>query len=115
MNLEQKDIELFFKRTSFKGLLTLYFVKLKFDKKQAFNKSDLEKIGPGQYPYGFLIACHSLNILTFTTNKDIINITQYNDSIAGQIKSVLNQKAEQYDKANLGSNWSQDIRMVESL
>lgn len=115
MELNKKIIDEFIIRSSFTGLLTLYYCKLMFDKKAAFNKSELENIRSGEYPYGFFIACYAFDFFGFTINSDIINITRYNEVLSQAIYDRLVATADDHDKRIPEGKWREDIARVATL
>lgn len=113
--LDKKIIDNFLSKSSFAGLLTLYFIKLKFDKKQAFDKSDFEPINEGGYSYGYFVATSAFGILSYTKNKEIINIIELDSYFSEQIKNVIISKAEYHDKEVTDLLWKDDITRIENL
>ncbi|MFA4852442.1 MAG: hypothetical protein WC599_07985 [Bacteroidales bacterium] len=110
MKLDNNTIDYFLSKSSFIGLLTLYFIKLRYDNKQAFNKDDLEKIHTGDYTYGYFVACSAFGLIEHTSNNNIINITFLNEYFSSKVYEKLLEKANNHDKT-----WVDDINRIENI
>ncbi|MFZ1528153.1 MAG: hypothetical protein WAT19_05345 [Ferruginibacter sp.] len=116
MTLEKNIIDNVMAKSSFVGLLALYFIKLRFERKEAFKKSDLEQIRSGEYVYGYFVACASFDLFEFTNNNDVFNITSFNIYLSENIKRNLIEKANQHDaKYPNDPKWVADILRIENI
>ncbi len=115
MPLDNNTIDNFLNKSSWIGLLTLYYSKLMFDKKAAFTKQDLEKIRSGEYCYGFLVACSAFSLLSITSSGNILNITSYNEYLMGKVHNKLLSSASDYEQKGVNIDWRNDISRIENL
>ena len=116
MNLEKNIVDNVMIKSSFVGLLALYFIKLRFDRKEAFKKSDLERIRSGEYVYGYFVACSSFDLFEFTNNNDVFNITNFNNYLSENIKGNLTEKARRHDTQFPNDpKWAEDILRIENI
>lgn len=114
MNLDKKIIDTLLAKSSFAGLLTLYFTKLRYDKKQGFDRIDLTKIRSGEYTYGYFIACASFGLFEYTRNKSIINITEFDSYCSENIYKKLIDLADTQEPKT-SAEWKEDIKKVENI
>jgi hypothetical protein len=90
--INKDQLNVFYEKCSFAGLLTIYSMKLSFDKKLAFNRNDLTKSGFGassDYFYAFAVACTSFGFFTYNFKNDVITVTSIEEIVSTSIESVV--------------------------
>jgi hypothetical protein len=98
--MTDQELDYFYSKASFAGLLSLYALKLSYENAIAFDKTDLElkvKIVSANYLYGFISACLSFNILSFNSKGNVITVTNINPQLSSSIESAVNKRAEKHD------------------
>lgn len=115
MEIDNKITDNFLIKSSFVGLLALYYSKLMYDSRKAFDKKIFSEIRSGEYCYSYFIASTAFGYIESTTNGDIINITNFDSYLSQRIKLSLKDKADKYDKSNPTLKWNDDIIRMENL
>lgn len=107
MNNEQ--LEYFYGTVSFAGLISLYAFKLSLNRNMAFDKNDFtEKIDllPDAYFHGFIVACSSMNILSYNFKKTIFTVTKLDPLLDQTLEEQISKssKKEKY--------WEEQLELV---
>jgi hypothetical protein len=90
--ITKPQVDRFLELCSGVGLLSIYALKLSFEKSIAFNRKDLvENTGltSEDYFYGFIIACRSIELINYNAKNDVYQITSINPILAQNIEAAL--------------------------
>jgi len=93
----EAQIDNFLEDSSFNGLVSLYILKLSFDKKISFNLVELFKEAyPGQsdYCYAYMVACSAFGLVYFNYRKDILTVAELDNILSSKIKDKIYIEAE---------------------
>ncbi len=115
-------IDALFKISSLRGLEALFIVTMANDTNYAFILEDVDKGikggGSAEYYYGFITAIASIGLIAFTIKNNLLNITQVNDKIKGQIREVAFSRAKRLNEENADSlidvDFSESLTLIES-
>ncbi len=113
-NNPQIDIDLFLRISSWNGLVISYACVLAYLSKKAFNIDDFGSkfdFTQTEYFYGFLVAIHSCDLISYTISKRLINVTSVNKELSEKIKEAMLNMAQ--NRENPESKWGTDIELVE--
>lgn len=92
--MTQNELNDFYSKVSFSGLLILFAFKLSLEKSIAFDRDDLGKavqvINP-DYLLGFIVACTSFNIIKYNIKGKVITVTFIDPLIASTIEGKIMQ------------------------
>lgn len=109
----------FLKNSSLLGLMVLYAIKLSEESKKNFNlKNFTDTISFAEYNYifGFLIATSSLGAISFTSENEVIIVTQVNEYLKVNIYKILEEKARNFDIQYPGpANAVEEIEKIKKL
>ena len=100
-NFSIEQVEKFIKHCSPAGLLAIYAVSISFNNQKAFDRvnfgKDVYPTGP-EYFYGFIVACHAINIIHFNFKGAIITITYVDELLESHTKAKLKELEENDDQ-----------------
>lgn len=96
--METHQLQYFYSTSSFSGLLSLYIMKLSYDKRKGFDKKDLTsqlKILSEPYFHGFIVACAAMKILSYNSTKpDILTSSFIDPLVHSTIEEEIEKKAQ---------------------
>lgn len=106
--MDSKQLQHFYSMVSFSGLLSLYAMKLSFERQTAFDRLDLATnvaVLPEGYFHGFIVACSAMDILSYNLKKTIVTVVSVDSLILKTIEEEMRKqiKKEKYweDQLNI--------------
>jgi hypothetical protein len=87
--MTQEELNKFYTKVSFSGILILYALKLSLEKKIAFDRdhyADTIQAGSSDYFFGFIVACTSFDIVRYNSKEKVITVTYLDPLISQTIK-----------------------------
>jgi hypothetical protein len=98
------------------GNLILLACSLSFKKKTAFQFSQLAEKVPalkqGDYAHGYVVASAAAGVLSFNAAKGVWTISSFNDTIAEELKNVLEAKIGKFEEEVFKTAWKGYVATV---
>lgn len=110
MKLTEEELNYFYERVSFSGLLIIYALKLSLEKKLAFDTEDFAKtiqVIDSNYFLGFIVACTSCGIADFNYKGNVVTVVYIDPFI---IRSIDDEISSQSKESEYWVKWYKDVK-----
>lgn len=91
----RQQLDRFFSLCSIGGLLTIYAIKVSYEKKAAFDLHNLTKEAfplSSDYFYGYMIACAAMELFTHNTKNNVTTVLSIDPLVSENVKEALQKR-----------------------